>query len=247
MPDDNLIWIAPLIFLLAGTVKGAIGIGLPTTIIALMSLFVDPRVAVALGLTAMILSNVWQVHREGGWLQPLSRFWPYLLVSGVVLLAMSQFAAQADGEAILIFTGIAIVIFTISSLIGKPPALPAKWERPAQIATGGVAGAMGGLTGIWSPPMLMMLLSLRLDQRAFVNTVGALLCLGALPLQAGYVAAGLITWELFGLSLALCVPVFIGFSIGERFRRRVDAALFQKLLLFFFLAMGLNMIRQGVL
>ncbi|MEO1611654.1 MAG: sulfite exporter TauE/SafE family protein, partial [Pseudomonadota bacterium] len=79
----------------------------------------------------------------------------------------------------------------------------------------------------------------------FVNTVVVLLCLGAAPLQIGYFAAGLMTWELFGLSLALCVPVFIGFAVGERFRRRVDAALFQKLVLLFFLAMGLNMIRQG--
>ncbi|MEL7462842.1 MAG: sulfite exporter TauE/SafE family protein [Pseudomonadota bacterium] len=245
MPDDNLIWIAPLIFLLAGTIKGAIGLGLPTTIIALMSLFVDPRVAVALGLTAMILSNVWQAHREGGWIQPLARFWPYLVISGAALLAVSQFAAEADGDAILVFTGIAIVIFAVSSLIGSPPALPPRWERPAQVFTGGVAGVMGGLTGIWSPPMIMMLLSLRLDKRAFVNTVGVLLCLGAAPLQIGYVAAGLMTWKMFGLSLALCVPVFIGFSVGERFRRRVDAALFQNLVLLFFLAMGLNMIRQG--
>ena len=245
MPTDSLIWIAPLIFLAAGSVKGAIGIGLPTTIIALMSLFVDPRVAVALGLSAMILSNIWQVHREGGWAGPVRRFWPFILVNGATLFAVSQFAAGAGGDAILAFTGVAIVIFSASSLIGEPPALPARWERPAQVVSGALSGAMGGMTGIWSPPMLVMLLAFRLDKSAFVNTVGALLCLGAIPLQIGYVTAGLMTWSLFLMSLALCVPVFIGFALGERIRSRMDARRFQKAVLVFFLAMGLNMIRQA--
>lgn len=245
MPIDDLIWLAPLIFLLAGAVKGAIGIGLPTTIIALMSLLVDPRVAVALGLSAMILSNVWQAHREGGWMTPLRRFWPYIIVNGAALFLVSQFAAKAGGDAILVFTGVAVAVFSAISLIGDPPALPTAWERPAQVVAGAVSGAMGGMTGIWSPPMLVLLLGLRLDKSAFVNTVGVLLCLGALPLQIGYAAAGLMSLELFLWSLALCVPVFAGFALGERVRRRMDAARFQKFLLAFFFAMGLNMVRQG--
>ena len=246
MAIDNLIWLAPLIFLLAGTVKGAIGIGLPTTIIALMSLLVDPRIAVALGLSAMILSNIWQVHREGGWRAPLQRFWPYIAVNGAALFIVSQFAAEAGGDAILAFTGVAVAIFSAVSLIGAPPRLPAGWERPAQVVAGGVSGVMGGMTGLWSPPMLVLLLGLRLDKSAFVSTVGVILCLGALPLQIGYAAAGLLTGELFLWSLALCAPVFAGFALGEKIRRRMDAARFQKLVLVFFLAMGLNMIRQAV-
>ena len=243
---DSIFWIAPLIFLLAGTVKGAIGIGLPTTIIALMSLFVDPRVAVALGLSPMILSNVWQVHREGGWRAPLARFWPFIAVCAVFLFIFSQFAAEAETEAILAFTGVAVAIFSAISLIGRPPEMPVGWERPAQVAAGVLSGGMGGLTGIWSPPMLVMLLALRLDRSAFVCTIGVLLCLGAAPLQIGYVAAGLLTWDLFALSLALCIPVFAGFALGERIRRRMDASKFQTLFLIFFFIMGLNMVRQAL-
>lgn len=246
MLTENLILIVPLIFLLAGMVKGAIGIGLPTTIIALTSLFVDPRIAVAIGLTAMILSNIWQVHREGGWIEPLRRFWPFAVVNGVVLFIASQFAAEADADAILAFTGVAVAIFSASSLIGEPPAMPKRWERSAQVVSGALAGGMGGMTGIWSPPLLVLLLSLRLEKSVFVNTIGVLLCLGAIPLQVGYVAAGLMTWELFGLSFLLCIPVFAGFALGEKVRRKMDAKRFQKLVLVFFLIMGLNMIRQAL-
>ena len=46
---DWIYWLAPLVFLGAGTIKGAIGIGLPTTVISILSQFVDPRIAIALG------------------------------------------------------------------------------------------------------------------------------------------------------------------------------------------------------
>lgn len=243
---EQLIWIAPLVFLIAGTVKGAIGIGLPTTVIASLSLFVDPRVAVALGLASMIVSNAWQVSREGGWRAPLRRFWPLALTTGITLYAASQYAAAAAGGTILAFTGGAVAIFAAASLIGAPPALPPAWERPAQGIAGVLAGLMGGLTGIWSPPVLVLLLSLRLETSVFVQSIGLLLLLGAAPLLLGYVQTGLMTGELFLWSLALCLPTFAGFAMGERLRGLMNPARFQKAVLVFFLIMGLNMIRQAL-
>lgn len=246
MPVDTLIWYAPLVCLLAGTVKGGIGIGLPTTIIALLSLVVDPRVAVAMGLAPMILSNLWQTWREGRSLDAVRRFWPLIVTTAIGLTLASQYAADAPAEVILGATGGAVAIFAATSLIGRPPAMPEGWERRAQVAAGVVSGVMGGLTGLWSPPMLMLLLSLRLERSFFISTLGVLLLLGAIPLLAGYIAAGLMTRELMVWSAALTAPVFLGFLIGERIRRKMDAARFQKAFLVFFLLMGLNMVRQAV-
>ncbi len=247
MLTEDVLWLAPLVFLLAGTVKGAIGIGLPTTIIAFMSQVTDPRVAVALGLASMVLANVWQVHREGQGIVALRRFWPMALTTAIVLFAASFFAAGADGNLILASTGVAIGVFAATSLIGTPPRLPERWERPGQILAGSVAGLMGGFTGIWAPPMLVFLLSLRLDKSEFVRSIGVLLLLGAIPLLAGYLASGLMTGEMLLWSAVLLIPTFAGFSIGERIRRRLDPARFQKALLIFFLIMGLNMIRQALM
>ena len=246
MPSDSLIWIAPLVCLVAGTVKGGIGIGLPTTIIALLSLVVDPRIAVALGIAPMVVTNFLQAWREGAALEAFRRFWPLAATNGVFLVLASQYAADAPADVIIGATGVSVSIFAAVSLLGRPPALPAGWERRAQIGAGVVGGIMGGLTGLWAPPMLVLLLALRLERSFFISTLGVLLFLGALPLLVGYLAAGLMTGELFLWSVALTVPVYIGFSIGERIRRRLDAARFQKLFLLFFLLMGLNMIRQAV-
>jgi len=61
----ELLLLAALVFLLAGVVKGALGIGLPTISISILAQFTDPRVAIALLLLPAIVSNTWQVYRGG--------------------------------------------------------------------------------------------------------------------------------------------------------------------------------------
>ena len=243
---ENIVYLAPAIFLLAGTVKGAIGIGLPTTVIAILSQFVDPRLAVALGLVPVVFANCWQAYRERKWKVTLLRFWPFALTLSVVIYLGSGLAAGSSKETILLVTGAGIAVFAASSLIRRPPAMPPGWEFPAQVFAGAASGVMGGFTGLWAAPMIILLLSLRLDKSEFVGATGVLLFLGGLPLFAGYAVNGLITKDIFFLSLALCIPTYLGFALGERVRRRMDSRRFQKALLLFFLLIGLNMVRQAL-
>lgn len=241
---DAIYYLAPVVFLLAGTVKGGIGIGLPTTSIALLSQVADPRLAVACTLMPIITSNFWQVWREGRWRATLQRFWPFSITLAIVIYLCSNIAAEADADVIKLATGGGIAIFAAASLIRQPPALPPRWERPAQIFGGAAAGLMGGFTGLWSPPLLILLLSLRLEKSEFIGAMGLLLLLGGLPFLGGYFVSGQMSMEVFLWSLVFCIPTFLGFTIGEKVRRKMDAARFQKVVLIFFLIMGLNMIRS---
>ncbi|MEM7267829.1 MAG: sulfite exporter TauE/SafE family protein [Pseudomonadota bacterium] len=232
------------VFLLAGTVKGAIGIGLPTTSISILSQFTDPRVAIAIGVMPMLLSNVWQMYREGkGW-ETIKRFWPFGAALFVTLFITSLFAASVAANAIMLITGLSIAIFAVTSLIREPPRMPAGWERAGMVGAGSAGGVMGGLTGLWSPPLVMLLLSLRLDKADYVRAFGFLLVIGAAPLLGGYLINGLMTWELFWVSMIMVIPTLMGFSVGERVRGRMDTSRYQKAILVFFLIMGLNLIRR---
>lgn len=244
---DAIIYLAPAVFLLGGVVKGGIGIGLPTTVIAILSQFVDPRFAIALSIVPIIVANLWQVHREGRWRASLARFWPFSLTLAVVLFASGRLAALASGDTVMLVTGAGIVLFAGTSLIKHPPALSPRWERPAQVVAGALSGVLGGLTGLWAPPMMILLLSLRLEKSEMVASLGMLLFLGGLPLLGSYAAHGLVTMEIFLWSLVMVVPVFIGFSVGEVVRGKLDAQRFQKALLLFFLLIGLNMIRRALI
>lgn len=243
---DAIIYLAPAVFLLAGIVKGAVGMGLPTTVIALLSQFVDPRLAVALGLIPIVVSNLWQLYREGQAKATFKRFWPFALSLGVVIYFGSNLAAGFSGETIILVTGIGIALFSGTSLIRRPPALSPKWERTGQVVAGISAGILGGFTGLWAPPLVILLLSLRLEKSEFVSATGLLLFLGGMPMLAGYASSGLITQEVFLWSIGLCIPTFIGFTLGEKVRRKLNSQKFQKVLLVFFLLSGLNMIRRAL-
>ncbi|MEX2519332.1 MAG: sulfite exporter TauE/SafE family protein [Paracoccaceae bacterium] len=243
---EAIFYLAPVAFFFAGGVKGAIGLGLPTMVIAVLSQFVDPRLAVAVGLVPIIFANFWQVYREGEWKRTLVRFWPFSVTLAIVLFFSSNLAADAPAETIILVTGLGVVAFAGASLIRHPPELPSRWEIAAQICAGAAGGVMGGFTGLWAPPLVILLLSLRLSKADFVRATGLLLFLGGLPMFAGYTVNGLITREIFLWSVAMCVPTYLGFAIGERIRRRMGSTRFQKAVLVFFLLAGLNMIRRGL-
>ena len=84
------------IFVLAGFVKGVIGLGLPTVAMGLLALLMTPAQAAALLVVPSFLTNVWQAM--GPELIPLvRRLWPMLL--GICAGACSPpLAARAAGR-----------------------------------------------------------------------------------------------------------------------------------------------------
>ena len=63
-------------FLLAGTVKGVIGLGLPTIAMGLLGLSMPPAQAAALLIVPSTLTNLWQLAAGGHLLALLRRLGP---------------------------------------------------------------------------------------------------------------------------------------------------------------------------
>ena len=68
-------------FLLAGFVKGVIGLGLPTVAIGLLGLMMTPAQAAAILVAPSLVTNVWQAAVGGGLLPLVRRMWPMLAAS----------------------------------------------------------------------------------------------------------------------------------------------------------------------
>src|SRR5215831_2905596 len=66
-------------FLLAGFVKGVIGLGLPTVAIGLLGLMMTPTQAAAILVLPALVTNVWQAAVGGNLLPLVRRLWPMLL------------------------------------------------------------------------------------------------------------------------------------------------------------------------
>ncbi|WP_298974202.1 sulfite exporter TauE/SafE family protein [uncultured Roseobacter sp.] len=238
--------VAGAAFLFSGAVKGLAGIGMPTAAIALMTLFLDPRTAIALVLFPMIGSNAWQVLRAGELQRTARRYavFAVVLLGGVTLTA---FATQNTGDrALLAVLGLVILFFVAVSWRGLVPPLLARHDRSAQIGFGLLAGVVGGMTAGWGAPLAMYLATKQVDKDEFVRATGFLIFVGSLPLCLAYIQLGFMTGPLAGASALMLLPTLVGFSLGEIFRNRLSAQAFRKAILIVFVFMGLNLIRRAI-
>ena len=106
---------------------------------------------------------------------------------------------------------------------------------------------MGGLTTVWGPPIIMYFIATGLQKDDFIRAAGVIWFVGTLPLFAGFVANGLLNAATGPVSLLMAAPAVLGFWLGERIRQRIDPGPFRTALLWFFLIVGLNLLRRALL
>ncbi|OED37141.1 hypothetical protein AB833_24630 [Chromatiales bacterium (ex Bugula neritina AB1)] len=242
----DLLVIALCTFLFAGVIKGTLGVGLPTITISVMAQVADPRVAIALLLIPALITNSWQIYRGGQLLRSLRILWPFATTMFVIIYISSLYAAKVPHNLLVGGIGCMVVLWSVTSLIKTPPAIPDGFDRGLQFLAGTIGGITGGLTAIWSPPMVMYLQARRYDKNDFVAFTGFLIICGTVPLTLGYLGNGLLTRELAFGSALMILPTLLGFSIGEQLRAKLSGGQFQKALLVVFCLMGLNLIRRAV-
>ena len=244
--SPELIAIAAGVFLLAGMIKGLIGIGLPTASVGMLSQIVDPRVAIALIVFPSLLSNAWQMWRMGDIVGALRRYWLFLIMlTSMILLVTTTVTSAVPTQAIMLVLGCVIIFFSLSSLAWSPPRIPARFDKAGQFVFGTASGILGGLTAIWAPPMVTYLMGRRTEKDEFVRATGVIIFIGTLPLITGFWVNGMLSGPLALISVGLTIPAIAGFQLGELARRRLDADRFRNVVLIIFLIMGLNLLRRA--
>jgi uncharacterized protein len=136
-------------FLLAGFVKGVIGLGLPTVSIGLLGLVMTPAQAAAILVVPSLVTNVWQAAVGGALLALVRRLWPMLAgicigtVVGVMLLPHDE-----SGRA-TVWLGLALVIYAAFGLMKGHFVVPPGMETWLGLLMGAATGAITIATGIF--------------------------------------------------------------------------------------------------
>ena len=95
-------------FLLAGLVKGVIGLGLPTVSMGLLALVATPAQAAALLVVPSLVTNVWQMAAGPGLVPLLRRLGPMMLAIlagtwiATLWVSLSQTATTGLGLALVV-------------------------------------------------------------------------------------------------------------------------------------------------
>lgn len=238
MFDILTILIVAAAFLLAGAVKGVIGLGLPTVSLALLTVALGLPEAMALLIVPSLATNIWQAAVGGHGGAVLRRIWPFLLAAGATVWLGAGALTRVDLAFLSALLGLLLVVYAGAGLAGRQFTLTPGAERWAGPLLGAVNGVLTGMTGSFVVPGVMYLQALGLPREALIQAMGMLFTVSTLALAAALGGNGLLTAELGALSAAALLPAIVGMAVGQRIRRLLPEQRFRQVFFAALLALG---------
>ena len=250
MPDlTPLDWtLALAVSLLAGVVKGAVGFALPLIMISGLSSFLDPRLALAGILVSVLVTNGWQVSRQG-WAPARDAavlHWRYLVMVTIAIFAAAQLVTAIPRDAFYLILGVPVVALSALQLSGYRPRIAPARRVAAEWGIGAVSGLLGGLAGTWGPTTVLYLIAIDTPKARQMVVQGVIYGAGSVVLVAAHLRSGILDAGTAPFSAALLPAALAGMWLGFRLQDRMDADLFRRVTLAVLVVAGLNLIRKGL-
>jgi len=242
-----LIAAATAVFMLAGIVKGVVGLGLPTISMALLALMMPPSQAAALLIVPSLITNLWQL-RPWATLGPLlRRLVPMQVGVCVGTLTGAWLLGAPSGSWAMAALGAVLIGYAAWSLSGARLSVPHGAETGLGPLMGAATGVVTAATGVFVVPAVPYLQALDLSRDELIQAMGISFTVSTVVL-----AIGLFFNERYSVgdastSLLMLAPALIGTSLGQYLRQKLSPALFRKCFLGSLIALGLHMIVREAL
>jgi uncharacterized protein len=243
----SILVISALIFLLAGLVKGVIGLGLPTVSMGLLALVMTPSRAAALLVVPSLVTNVWQMLVGPSLWPLLRRLWPMMIgiAAGTWLGAGALSISEADAATTGL--GVALIVYALTGLTAVSFHVSTRAERWFAPIIGAITGAITAWTGVFVIPAVPYLQAIGLEKEELVQALGLSFTVSTLAL------AGILAWSgAFAVSVAAgsffaIVPALAGMGIGQAIRRRAAPEVFRRYFFVGLLLLGAHLALRGTL
>ena len=232
-------------FLLAGAVKGVIGLGLPTVAMGLLGLAMLPAQAAALLIIPSTVTNLWQLAFGGHLSVLIKRLWPMLLLiflgTGLGTLWLGM-----DGAAWVVHAlGGALLVYALSGLFLPAFSVKPETERWLGPLCGVITGLITSATGVFVIPSVPYLQALGLNRDQLVQALGLSFTVSTLALAAGLVWRGTLNVGEMHASLLALAPALLGMWLGQVARQRISAVLFKRVFFIGMAVLGAHLLING--
>jgi uncharacterized membrane protein YfcA len=235
------------IFLLAGAVKGVVGLGLPTVSLGLLTVVFGLKGAMVLMIVPSFTTNVWQGVAGGAFLRLLRRFWLLLTLTSVAIWFGAKLLHVVDTALLSALLGAVTFLYALYGLLTPniPDVTPKeRWLSPL---VGVLNGAITGVTGSSVFPGVPYFQSLHMPRDEMIQAMGILFSVSALALGVAMGAEDLVPMDLGAASLAGLVPAFVGMWGGLWVRRRISQTAFRRVLFLSLLVLGAYITARALL
>ena len=214
-------------FLLAGFVKGVVGLGLPTVSLAILAATLGLREAMILMLMPSLVTNVWQALAGGSLGAIIRRLWPALAASIAGTWLAAGVMARSDAMVLSAILGVSLCVYAGLGLTAPAIPPPGNRERWLSPLMGGATGVLTGLTGSFAVPAVPYLHALAMPRDMLIQAMGVWFTVATATLAVALKGHDLLPADLGGLSTAAVAPALVGMVLGQRLRRRLPEGPFR--------------------
>jgi len=226
-------------YLLAGFVKGVIGLGLPTVSLAILAATIGLNEAMALMLIPTLVTNLWQGFVGGALAAIVRRIWPLLVILPVGIWFGTDVLARSEAWLLSGLLGVLLCVYSAVSLATPQMPPPGRWERPLSPLIGAATGLSAGMTGSSAVPGVLYLQALGLGRDHLVQAMGIMFTVNTVALAVGLAGHDLLPVNLGILSAVALAPAFLGMMLGQRVRTRLPEQRFRRIFFGALLILGL--------
>ena len=230
-------------FLLAGLVKGVIGLGLPSIAIGLLALLMAPAQAAAAMIFPSLITNVWQMFTGPHLVALLRRLWTLLAGSALGIWLGGGILTSANSRIAAFGLGVALVVYAALGLSAVRFSVPRRHEWWLNPMVGLATGFIAGGTGVFVIPAGPYFQAIGLNKDELVQMLGISFTVSTIALALVLWRDGVMQFGNAAGSMLAVLPALLGMVIGQRIRGYASEQTFRR---WFFIGLLLLGTQQAI-
>ena len=244
--DGSFVYIT-LVFLIAGWVKGVVGMGLPTVAMGALGLVMQPVQAATPLVAPSMVTNVWQFVAGPGKKAIAIRLASMMLCVCLGTAIGIHFLTSGSSRWPSMALGAVLALYGLLTLFLPHFVVPSRAEHVLSPAVGMVTGILTGATGVFVVPAVPYLSALGLNKDELVQALGSSFTVSTIALAFGLGFKSSFSTSSFLASLFAVIPALFGMFIGQHTRNRINPVAFRKWFLVAMCILGSYMVLKGLL
>lgn len=245
MPDSDRLFIAA-VFLLAGFIKGVVGLGLPTVAMGLLAMAMPPAQAAAILVLPSFLTNVSQMLTGPALAALARRLWPMLLCICLGTWAGAELMTDAYARQAGFALGAALVLYASSGLLAFHPSISRHHELWLGPIIGAITGGVTAASGVFVMPAVPYLQAIGLGKDELIQALGLSFMVSTVALAVNLFRLGAIDAPLAGGATLATIAAFVGMCVGQALRARLQSASFRRWFFGGLLALGVHLVARAL-
>jgi uncharacterized membrane protein YfcA len=238
MIDPILIFIAAAL-LLAGFIKGALGLGLPTVSVGLLAVAMPPGRALAIVIVPAVITNIWQTF-VGPYLRDITRrLWPLMVGTAVGICLNAAALSHPSTRYGNIALGLLLVIYAVVGLSKFAFTVARAHEKWIGGIVGLVTGLISAATGVQVIPSVPYMQAIGLEKDELVQALGVFFTVATVTLAFNLTNSGLLSTATALPGAVAMACAFIGMFIGQAVRSKMPAEAFRRMFLVAMILLGI--------